>query len=325
MAKKDEGGVPSKKRLGKGLAALIGDMDVTSAGGASGNTSVSSVASAAFNAAPDRRVAIEHVGPNPNNPRRDFGDADLGDLAASIREHGIMQPILVRPAPGGAQGRFEIIAGERRWRAAQLATLHEVPVIVRNVDDKASLELAIVENVQRADLNPVEEALGYQKLMDEHAYTQNDLGQVIGKSRSHVANTLRLLKLPEGVLSMVADGSLSAGHARTLITADDPLQIARAIVDQGLSVRQAERMAQCDDTSEGQVAPRSGAKKFAGPPPSALMAKDADAAALERALSDGLGLKVSLDAKDNGSGALKIKYKTLEQLDDLCRGLGVGF
>src|SRR5690606_34069651 len=183
----------------------------------------------------DGRVPIEFVAPNPRNPRRNFAEAELADLAQSIREHGIVQPVVVRPAPGG---RYEIIAGERRWRAAQRAGLSEVPVIIRDVDDRVALELAIIENVQRADLNPVEEAQGYQQLIDEHSYTQADLGQVIGKSRSHVANTLRLLRLPEPIRDMLVDGSLSAGHARTLVTAEDPAGLARRIVEEGLSVRQ---------------------------------------------------------------------------------------
>ncbi|MEO1399359.1 MAG: ParB/RepB/Spo0J family partition protein, partial [Pseudomonadota bacterium] len=210
----------SKKRLGRGLAALIGEMDKP----------VVPVASAAVTPDPaagggripdDRRVPIESVRRNPNNPRRVFAESELEELSGSIREHGIVQPILVRRAPGEGQSdtksEWEIIAGERRWRAAQRAGLHEVPIVIRDVDDKQALELAIIENVQRSDLNPVEEAQGYQQLMDQYAYKQAELGDVIGKSRSHVANTLRLLRLPGPVLSMVSSGTLSAGHARALI------------------------------------------------------------------------------------------------------------
>ena len=198
--------------------------------------------------ASDGNVPIEFVTANPKNPRRNFADAELTDLAQSIREHGIVQPVLVRPMR--ESGRYEIIAGERRWRAAQRAGLSQIPVIVRDVNDRTALELAIIENVQRADLDPVEEARGYQQLIDEHNYTQADLGQVIGKSRSHVANTLRLLKLPDVILDMLVDGALSAGHARTLVTATDPAGLAKRIVEDGLSVRQAEALAQLPVPSE---------------------------------------------------------------------------
>jgi ParB family transcriptional regulator, chromosome partitioning protein len=198
---------PSRKRLGRGLAALIGEIDRPAEPSQSAPRA-------------DGKVPIEFISPNPKNPRRNFGEEDLADLANSIREHGIVQPIVVRSAP--VPGRYEIIAGERRWRAAQRAGLNDVPVIVREVNDRTALELAIVENVQRTDLNPLEEAQGYQQLVDEHSYTQADLGQVIGKSRSHVANTLRLLKLPQVIRDMLVDGQLSAGHARTLVNADDP-------------------------------------------------------------------------------------------------------
>ncbi|WP_265516227.1 ParB/RepB/Spo0J family partition protein [Nitratireductor luteus] len=281
---------PSRKRLGRGLAALIGEMDKPSASEAE-----------TFRA--DRFVPIEFVSPNPRNPRRNFGEADLADLTQSIREHGIVQPVVVRPA---AQGRYEIIAGERRWRAAQRAGLTEVPVIVRDVDDKAALELAIIENVQRADLNALEEARGYQQLMDEHHYTQADLGQVIGKSRSHVANTLRLLKLPPAVSDLIVDGSLTAGHARTLVSANDPAALARRIVEEGLSVRQAEALASAPDHST-PAASSSRPKE-----------KDADTLSLEKLLSDNTGMKVTINHKSKG-GELKIAYRSLEQLDELCR------
>lgn len=282
----------SKKRLGRGLAALIGEMD---------KPAVAEQPTAAPNA--DRRVPIELIAPNPRNPRRHFNDAELDDLAQSIREHGIVQPVLVRSA---GEGRFEIIAGERRWRAAQRAGLTSLPVLVRDVNDRTALELAIIENVQRADLNPLEEAQGYQQLIDEHSYTQADLGQVIGKSRSHVANTLRLLKLPADIQAMLADGQLSAGHARTLVSAADPAGLAKRIVSEGLSVRQAEALAQ-----QPAAAPKQ---------PKAPAVKDADTVALEKLLSDVTGLRVTLAHKDQG-GEIRIGYKTLEQLDDLCRRL----
>jgi ParB family chromosome partitioning protein len=287
----------SKKRLGRGLAALIGEMD---------RPAPREEKQTAQLAAADGRVPIEFVSPNPKNPRRNFAEAELADLAQSIREHGIVQPVLVRRKP---DGRYEIIAGERRWRAAQRAGLNEIPVLVRDVDDRTALELAIIENVQRADLNPVEEALGYQQLIDEHNYTQADLGNVIGKSRSHVANTLRLLKLPEVIRDLLVDGTLSAGHARTLVTATDPAGLAKRIVDGGLSVRQAEALAQQPD---------AGAPKSRKPPQAAE--KDADTLALEKLLSNVTGLNVAISHKEKG-GELRISYRTLDQLDDLCRRL----
>lgn len=284
----------SRKRLGRGLAALIGEIDKP--------------ANPAQQPAPsDRKVPIEFISPNPRNPRRRFSEGELADLASSIKEHGIVQPIVVRPAQGG---RYEIIAGERRWRAAQQAGVSQVPVIVREVDDRVALEIAIIENVQRSDLNPVEEASGYQSLIDEHHYTQADLAQVIGKSRSHVANTLRLLKLPTDVRQMLTDGELSAGHARTLVTAENPLALARRIVSEGLSVRQAEALAQTPNAK-----PASERK-----PSDASREKDADTMALERLLSDVTGLDVAINHKSRG-GELRISYSTLEQLDDLCRRL----
>ncbi|WP_274626887.1 ParB/RepB/Spo0J family partition protein [Arvimicrobium flavum] len=285
---------PSRKRLGRGLAALIGEIDRPAEPSQTTQRA-------------DGRVPIEFVAPNPKNPRRNFAEQDLADLAQSIREHGVVQPILVRSAP--VPGRYEIIAGERRWRAAQRAGLIEIPVLVREVNDRTALELAIIENVQRADLNPVEEALGYQQLIDEHSYTQADLGQVIGKSRSHVANTLRLLKLPESIRDMLVDGHLSAGHARTLVTAEDPVGLAKRIIDDGLSVRQAEALAQEPNAASKRNAPRG-----------ARPEKDADTVALEKLLNDVTGLAVSIDHKSDG-GEVRIRYRTLEQLDELCRRL----
>ncbi|MCC2096609.1 MAG: ParB/RepB/Spo0J family partition protein [Hyphomicrobiales bacterium] len=287
---------PSKRRLGRGLAALIGEMDKPDA-------EVEKPKAAA-----DGKAPIELIGRNPRNPRRHFSEDDLRDLAQSIREHGVVQPVVVRPS-ATQDGHFEIIAGERRWRAAQLAGLSDVPILVRDVDDRVALELAIVENVQRSDLNPVEEALGYQQLIEDHNYTQADLAQVIGKSRSHVANTLRLLKLPDDVRSMLVDGSLSAGHARTLVTADDPMSLAQRIIRDGLSVRQAEALQQ---DGSGKT---TGSKSANPKPP-----KDADTLALEKLVGDALGMKVVID-HDNQGGLVKISYKNLEQLDEVCRRL----
>ncbi len=286
---------PSRKRLGRGLAQLIGDMDA-----------VPSAPTAPVFA--DRRVPIELISRNPRNPRREFAEDLLEDLVQSIRTHGLVQPIVVRPEPANPS-RFEIIAGERRLRAAQRAGLNEVPVVIRQVDDRQALEIAIVENVQRSDLNPVEEALGYQQLIDEHEYTQADLGSVIGKSRSHVANSLRLLKLPDSVRGMLLSGLLSAGHARTLVTANNPDQLAQRIVKEGLSVRQSEVLSQ----------------QLLNPKPTKEKAdrrfeKDADTRALEKLLSDNTGMTVEIDHKSHG-GTIFIRYRSLEQLDDICRRL----
>jgi len=297
----------SKKRLGRGLAALIGDMDDVAA------PIVARKEEPEIRA--DRKVAIELIRANSNNPRRFFAEDHLADLAQSIAEHGIVQPILVRPIKnedlGGA--RYEIIAGERRWRAAQKAALHEVPIVIRDVDDKEALELAIIENVQRADLNPVEEALGYQQLIDEYDYTQSDLGGVIGKSRSHVANTLRLLKLPPQVQKLVTSGDLSAGHARALVTANDPLALANRIVKEGLSVRQAEELGQIKEGEE-EVNKRA-------PETKSLDLKSSDTKALEKELSDLIGMKVDIRHKESGKGEIRLQYKNLDQLDDICARL----
>lgn len=285
---------PAKKRLGRGLAALIGEMDKPDA---------------PETATSDDHVAIEQISANPDNPRRRFAETELADLTQSIREHGVVQPVVVRPSRNA--GNFEIIAGERRWRAAQRAGMTEIPVIIREVDDRVALELAIVENVQRADLNPVEEARGYQQLIDDHSYTQSELAKVIGKSRSHVANTLRLLTLPDTVCDMLAEGALSAGHARALITADNPAVLARRIIEQGLSVRQAESLAQ-------DKGPGNKRKKAAG---RRVTEQDSDTKALEKALGDKTGLAVSIIGCGE-SGVVKIAYKSLDQLDDICRRLG---
>lgn len=284
----------SKRRLGRGLAALIGEMDQPDPVEA-GRPTVN----------PDRMVPIEFVSRNPKNPRRYFDEAELHDLAASIRQHGIVQPVVARTV---SVGRYEIIAGERRWRAAQLAGLIEIPVIVRDVDDKTALEIAIVENVQRADLNALEEAQGYEQLIAEHGYTQNDLGEIIGKSRSHVANSLRLLKLPDSVRDLLAGGSLSAGHARALVSTSDPASLARTIVSKGMSVRDAERLAQNDIKAQSDPRPATGIRD----------AKDSDTVALERTLSDALGLDVIINHKGSG-GQIRIAYKSLEQLEEICR------
>lgn len=300
----------SKKRLGRGLAALIGDLDPEpSPAAATGEAA----AAAAVQDVPraDRDLAIERIRANPHNPRRQFTEEHLADLARSIGEHGIVQPILVRPIPG--RGDYEIIAGERRWRAAQKAGLHEIPVIIREVEDREALELAIIENVQRADLNPLEEAQGYQQLIDDHRYTQADLGDVIGKSRSHVANTMRLLKLPDAVQQMVASGDLSAGHARALITSDAPIRLAERVIRDGLSVRQTEELAQQKSpANQSSVSGRDAERK------------SADTKALEARIEAALGLKADIRERGEGKGEIRLRYRELDQLEEICRRLGVG-
>src|SRR3954454_11383030 len=283
----------ARSRLGRGLAALIGDVGDESA--------------ALERTRSQRRVPIEFVKPNPRNPRRQYHEAELDELAASIRERGIIQPILVRTARGSLDN-FEIIAGERRWRAAQRAGMHEVPVVLLEVSDREALELAIIENVQRADLNALEEAGGYQALADEFKYSQDDIAKIVGKSRSHVANTLRLLKLPDGVQDFIRAGKISAGHARALLGQPDPEALAQAIVAQGLSVRETEAVVQERAGGAG--------KKAAG----RARGKDADTVALEKWLSDALGLVVTIAHRGSG-GELKIRYKSLEQLDSVIRKL----
>jgi ParB family chromosome partitioning protein len=280
----------SRNRLGRGLAALIGDME--------------SETSVVDRARGQRFAEIAQLAPNANNPRRNFAEDELADLSASIAQKGIVQPILVRPRPQG-DVEFEIIAGERRWRAAQKAGLHSVPVVIRDVSDSEAIELALVENIQRSDLNPLEEAAGYQRLIEQFNYSQSEMAQVIGKSRSHVANTLRLLKLPDEVRTMISDGLLTAGHARAVITADDPIALARAIVAAGLSVRDTENLAKAPRGQTGGGAKRS---------------KSADTIALEKRLSDGLGLTVRITDKA-GAGSLTVSYRNLEQLDEICRKL----
>jgi ParB family chromosome partitioning protein len=277
----------ARRRLGRGLATLIGDVEAAPP--------------PVDRAHPPRRLPIASLRPNPRNPRKAYDAAELDDLVVSVREKGVMQPLLVRPV--GAE--FEIIAGERRWRAAQKAGLHEVPVVIREVSDREALELAIIENVQRTDLNPLEEAAGYQQLIDEFQYSQAKLGEIIGKSRPHIANTLRLLKFSPLVQDYLRSGKLTAGHARAIATLADPDAAAEKIVAAGLSVREAEALGETADK------PR---KK------SARAEKDADTRALEKSISDALGLVIAIAHKPDG-GEVRIRYKTLEQLDDVCRRL----
>jgi ParB family transcriptional regulator, chromosome partitioning protein len=276
--------------LGRGLSALIGeDAAIGPARGEAGPR-------------PQRTLPVAWLHPNPFQPRKNFGAEELEDLANSIREKGVLQPILVRPTSRGPEV-FEIVAGERRWRAAQLAKLHDVPVVVRELSDAESLELAIIENVQRTDLNAMEEASAYQQLMEKFGYKQEQLAQELGKSRSHIANSVRLLRLPDAVQGFIRDGKLSAGHARTLVGDPNAEKRAREIIEQTLSVRQAERRSQ-----------KKKAKKE-------TTASNADIRALESSLSEALGLKVQIAHKGSTGGELRIGYRSLEQLDDVIQRL----
>jgi len=279
----------ARSRLGRGLASLIGD--------------VGGEAKHQDRPRTQRKVPIEFLKPNPRNPRRDFSDAELGELADSIRQHGVIQPIVVRPVKG-SQDRFEIIAGERRWRASQIVGLHEVPIVPVDVSDSDALEIAIIENVQREDLNGMEEAQGYHALANEFKRSQEDIARIVGKSRSHIANMLRLLKLPEAVQAHIRSGELSAGHARALIGHANAEALAREIVARGLNVRQVEELVR-------DHVPRK---------PRAAPVKDADTAALEKRLGDALGLKVTIQHHGE-RGAVHIGYSDLDQLQDIIRRL----
>jgi ParB family chromosome partitioning protein len=281
-----------RRGLGRGLSALLDDANDGDGPVAAGEGA--------------REIPIELVHRNPDQPRRHFAEAEIAELEASIRDKGVLQPILVRPSPK-TSGEFEIVAGERRWRAAQQAGLKAIPALVRVLDDDKAFEIAIVENVQREDLNAMEEAQAYQTLMRRMAYTQDKAASAVGKSRSHVANTLRLLQLPESVQDHVLFGRLTAGHARAILASAYPEVLAQTIVEKGLSVRDAEALAKAKD---------GGAKKASGP----RRSKDTDTAALEVDLEDALGMSVDIVDRD-GAGEIRIKYATLEQLDELCRRL----
>ncbi len=285
------------KRLGRGLAALMGDGyedNVTQA--VPGN---------------DRQLPIEFLRPSANNPRSNFDDAAIEELTRSIREKGVIQPILVRQINDRSDS-FEIVAGERRWRAAQKAGIHSVPVVIKKLSDREAMEIALIENIQRENLNAIEEAVAYEHLRQEYDYTQEALADVLGKSRSHIANTLRLLNLPPVVQDFVRGGELTAGHVRTLLTADNPEALAKKILADGLSVRGAERFSREAAGKPRQLKkPRTGAT---GVKPE----KDADTLALEKSLTDTLGLNVDIEHAGEKGGYVKISYKTLEQLDAIC-------
>jgi ParB family transcriptional regulator, chromosome partitioning protein len=287
----------TRSRLGRGLAALIGDVGEESA---------------VERPRAQRRLPTGALRPNARNPRRSFAAAELDELAASLRERGIIQPIVVRPLRG-VPDNFEIIAGERRWRAAQRAGLHEVPVVVIEATDAEALQLAIIENVQRADLNALEEAEGYRALMEEFHNSQEDIARIVGKSRSYIANTLRLLKLPDAVKGYIQTGKLTAGHARMLIGEPNAEQLAEDIVARDLNVREVEAMAR-------ERAHKRGKKQTNGKRARGAADKDADTLAVEKRVSDATGLVVTINDR-NGAGTLIIRYETLEQLDDLVERL----
>jgi ParB family transcriptional regulator, chromosome partitioning protein len=290
--------------LGRGLSALMADIETS---GIAPERPVVAEASSAEVRMP-RRVPTDRIRPNPDQPRRSFSDSALEELAASIREKGVIQPLIVRPDPRGADS-FQIVAGERRWRAAQLAQLHDLPVIIRDFNDTEVLEVAIIENIQRADLNALEEAQGYRQLIDRFGHTQEQLAQAMGKSRSHIANLMRLLALPDESQDMMRAGQLSAGHARALLTADDALGLARKAVAKGWSVRDVEKHAKSGGPTQG----RGGAR-----PPAT--AKDADTLALEGDLSANIGMPVSIEHDAaSGEGRVSIRYSDLQALDDLIR------
>ena len=293
--------VEGRRGLGRGLSALLGEAEAENAAAPAGEPTGA------------REIPIELIHRNPDQPRRHFGEEQLAELADSIREKGVLQPVLVRPAPD-KPGEYQLVAGERRWRASQTTGLRTLPALVRELDDRQVLEIAIVENVQRADLGVIEEALSYKSLMERFDRTQEEVAQVVGKSRPHVANALRLLTLPDEIQGYLADGRLTAGHARALVGHPHAVPIARVIIEKGLNVRETEALVkrgilETKSATAAQVAGRTG--------------KDADTAALEDDLSEVLGLPVEIrDA--GGAGEIRIRYKTLEQLDDLCRRLTRG-
>ncbi|MDO5612584.1 MAG: ParB/RepB/Spo0J family partition protein [Paracoccus sp. (in: a-proteobacteria)] len=285
---------PAKRGLGRGLSALMADVDLVN------DTSTP---------APDRRqIPIEQLTANPDQPRRQFDAEALNELAESLKARGVLQPLIVRQHPNDA-GLYQIVAGERRWRAAQIAQLHELPVIIRDLSDTEVLEIALIENIQRADLNPMEEAASFRQLMDRFGHTQEQLAEALNKSRSHIANLLRLLNLPDPVQSYVREGKLTAGHARALITAPNPVQMARQVIDRGLSVRETEAMARKKSEPSAPRSPR--------------LEKDADTRVLEADLSAHLRMKVQINHHGQDGGQMVITYRDLDQLDQLCRMLAL--
>lgn len=286
---------PRKASLGRGLSALMADVDLTP--GSSPQ--------------PTRAIPVEQITPNPDQPRRIFDPDALAELAASLKNRGVLQPLIVRPHPT-EPGLYQIVAGERRWRAAQIAQLHALPAIIRELDDTEVLEVALIENIQRADLNAIEEAASFRQLMDRFGHTQDKLAEALDKSRSHISNLLRLLNLPEQVQTFVRDGKLSAGHARALITTPDPVALARRVIERGLSVRETEALA------------RQATQKRDTPAEKPRAEKDADTRAIESDLGAQLGMRVRIEHVGHDGGRLTVTYRDLDQLDRLCQLLSAG-
>lgn len=303
--------VKKQKALGRGLDALLGDTPK------SRKTEGDDAAKGDAGPRAKSILPIEFLKPNPNQPRREFAEDAIVELALSIKSRGVLQPILVRPA--GANS-YEIVAGERRWRAAQKAKLHDVPVIIRELTDEEAAEIALIENVQRVDLNPVEEARAYQRLIDAHKRTQEDIAKAVGKSRSHVANTLRLLALPALALAALTKGEITAGHARAILSAPEPEKILKAVLAGGLSVRDTERLAEAARSDKPGGKPSAG-KTISDTKQTSPAKKDADTRALEADLAAALGLEVVIEHRQSGSGLVAVRYLNLDQLDDICRRL----
>ncbi len=279
----------TKKGLGRGLSSLMGDTETTQ----TKNT----------NFGQETKIPIANLKPSPSQPRRLFNKNSIYELADSIKAKGLVQPLVVRPSPSDTNS-YEIIAGERRWRAAQIAQLHEVPVVIRNFNDTEALEVAIIENVQRSDLSPIEEAAGYKRLIENHGHTQEDLSGIVGKSRSHIANIIRLLSLPQSIQDMITEGKISSGHARAIMNSAFPEQLAEKIINENLSVRDAENLAK---DKKGII------KK--------LKLKDPDTIDLENKISEKLGMTININHKGKKGGSIKIDYKTLDQLDMITQKL----
>jgi ParB family chromosome partitioning protein len=298
---------PKHRGLGRGLNALFEDEEGEYPQIGEG---------AQIQGASRKMLPIEAIAPHPDQPRHLFDEKALSDLTDSIKEHGVLQPILVRPNKH-TEGLYEIVAGERRWRAAQRAQMHEVPVVIREMDDVQALQIALIENLQRHDLNPIEEARGYQRLIDEFGQKPDEVGQAIGKSRSHVANMIRLLQLPSSVQTMVVQGDISAGHARALLAAPNPTLLAQQVISEGLSVRQTEKLAADSEGREIQSRPSSGKKSSKNKG----VEKDADTLALEKEMTNLLGMQVELTMQSQTKGKISIDFSDLDQLDDLLQRL----
>ncbi len=279
----------TKKGLGRGLSSLMGDTETVQIK----NTNVGQ----------ETKIPIANLKPSPSQPRRLFNKNSINELADSIKSKGLVQPLVVRPSPSDTNS-YEIIAGERRWRAAQIAQLHEVPAVIRNLNDTEALEIAIIENVQRSDLSPIEEAAGYKRLIENHGHTQEDLSEIVGKSRSHIANIIRLLSLPQSIQDMITEGKISSGHARAIMNSAFPEQLAEKIINENLSVRDAENLAKDK---------KSILKK--------LKLKDPDTIDLENKISEKLGLSININHKGKKGGSIKIDYKTLDQLEMITKKL----